>query len=96
MERFGEIMKEEFVKEIRIKEKSDKEKRIDLIRSIIIAKSELKQAIHSFEYAEGDLIDYYSYKIKAEQAKLDYLLKKVKEEKIVLDMINAISSSWAV
>ena len=60
------------------------------MESVIKTKLELENATKNFEYAEGDLIDYYSYQIKANQAKLDYLLKKVKKRGLVLDMINEI------
>ena len=71
-------MEEEFVKEHRIKELTAKDKDEDIIKNVIKAKSELECAINNFEYAENDLIDYFSYQIKANQAKLDYLLKKAK------------------
>ena len=35
---------------------------------------------NNMEYAEGELIDYYVYKIKAEEAQYAYLIKKIKEE----------------
>ena len=37
-----------------------------------------------------ELIDYYSYQIKANKSKLDYLMKKAKEQGIALDMTNEI------
>ena len=48
--------------------------------SILRTKQELSQNIKNFEFAEGELIDYYTYQMKATQAKLDYLLKKRKKE----------------
>ncbi len=83
-------MEERFVKEKIYIEKTEDEKDTELIRSVIRTKMELDVARQNFEYAEGELIDYYSYKIKAEQSKLDYLLKKVKKKSLVLDMINGI------
>ena len=35
-----------------------------------------------------DLVDYYTYQIKANQAKLDYLIKLAKAKGIRVDMIN--------
>lgn len=52
------------------------------------AKYELIVANKNFEGAEGDLIDYYSYQIKASKAKLNYLIKQVKQKNLKLDMIN--------
>ena len=83
-------MEEEFVKEHRIKELTAKDKDEDIIKNVIKAKSELECAINNFEYAEKDLIDYFSYQIKANQAKLDYLLKKAKRRGILLSMIEEI------
>ena len=83
-------MGNEFEKGLRIKTNEDEEKDIELIREVIRAKLNLEVARKNYEYAEGDLIDYYAYQIKAEQAKLDYLIKKIKNKQLVLDMINEI------
>lgn len=61
---------------------------IELIKSILETKRELVIANRNFEIAEEELIDYYSYQIKANKAKLDYLIKQVKTKGIELDMIN--------
>ena len=37
---------------------------------------------------EKDLVDYYTYQIKANQAKLDYLIKLAKTNGIQVDMVN--------
>ena len=81
-------MEKEYIKESTIKEKSDKEKDLELITSIIKTKSEVENARKNFEFADGELIDYYLYYIKASQAKLNYLLKKAKKQGMALDMIN--------
>ena len=84
------ILNLETKKEIKLKKKEKVKKELELIKSVIKTKINLKDANKNFEYADGDLIDYYAYKIKAEQAKLDYLIKKVKKAGIALDMINEI------
>ena len=61
---------------------------VDLIWAILEAKRELNNANRNFEIAEGGLIDYYSYKIKADKAKLDYLIRKVKTQNLEMSMIN--------
>ncbi len=81
-------MREEYVKEEKIEEKSELQKEIELIKSIIKTRRELKIANRNFEYAETDLVDYYIYQIKANQAKLDYLIKLAKNKGIQVDMIN--------
>lgn len=83
-------MEEGFVKEVEVVEKTDEEKDLELIKSVIKSKLDLEVARKNYEYAEDELIDYYAYQIKAEQSKLDYLLKKVKHRELALDMINEI------
>ena len=83
-------MQEEYVKEVKLKEKSEEELSLDLIKSIIKTKNDLNNLNKNFEYAEGELIDFYLYQIKAYQSKLNYLLKKAKKEGIVLDRVNEI------
>ena len=71
-------MENGYIKETVIRDKSEKEKNREIIKSIWITKEILAQAHSNFEYAEEDLIDYYLYKIKANQSKLDYLIKLAK------------------
>lgn len=79
-------MYNEYIKEQKIEERTDEEKNEELIRSVIDAKVQLHNANINYEYAENDLIDYYTYQIKALQAKVDYLTKKIKKRGIVLDI----------
>ena len=81
---------EEYVRDTKIEDKSEEEKNLELIVSIIKTKNELNSAHKNFEFAEEGLIDYYSYQIKANQTKLDYLMKKAQKKGIALDMINEI------
>lgn len=83
-------MYEKYIREEKIEDRSEEEKNLDLIVSIIKTKNELEEAYKNFEFAEEGLIDYYSYQIKANQTKLDYLMKKAQKKGIVLDMINEI------
>ena len=55
---------------------------------IIKTREELKAANRNFEYAQDDLVDYYTYQIKANQAKLNYLIKIAKAKGIEVDMIS--------
>ena len=64
------------------------EKEIELIKTIIDTREKLKRDNKNFEYAQGDLVDYYTYQIKANQAKLDYLIKLAKTNGIQVDMVN--------
>lgn len=83
-------MEKEFVRENKITDKNEEEKKLDLLLSIIKTKRNLEQARKNFEFAEEDLIDYYVYNIKANQAKLDYLIKLAKSKGIVMDVITRI------
>jgi len=85
-------MQEEYLLEKMIKGKTEKEKEIELMQTIIETKEMLKIAISNFEYAEDDLIDYYTYQIKAHQSKLDYLIKIAKRKGIVVSRINELKT----
>ena len=88
-------MQNEYIKEVKIIEKTELDKEIELIRNIIKTREELKNADKNFEFAQDGLVDYYAYQIKAEQAKLDYLTKMAKAKGIQVDMINGIKfASW--
>lgn len=78
-------MQEEYVKEKKIKDKSKEELNIMLVQSIIKTNNELQNARNNYEFAEGELIDYYLYQIKANQSKLNYLIKKSKSNGIKID-----------
>ncbi|MCF0124581.1 MAG: DUF2508 family protein [Clostridia bacterium] len=81
-------MYDEYEKEQIIKEKTEAEREIELIKTIIQTREALKTNNINFEFAKEELIDYYSYEIKATQAKLDYLIKLAKIKGIEVDMIN--------
>ena len=52
----------------------------DLIKNLKNAQNDFETAISNYEFAEDpELIDYYTYKIKATQTRYQYLLKKAKE-----------------
>lgn len=68
-----------FVKESKIEDLSNLEKKNELKDSIKRSKIILMNMHNNLKYAEGELIDYYIYQIKAEEAKYDYLIKKAKE-----------------
>ena len=81
-------MYESYIKEIPIIDLKEEESDFAIIKSILESQKKLDLAHKNFEYARGELIDYYSYQIKSEQAKISYLLKQDKNKKIVLDTIN--------
>ncbi len=81
-------MIEEYFQESEIENLNEIEKEEELIRNIIITRKELKNADKNFEYAQDELVDYYIYQMKANQAKLNYLIKVAKMKGITVDMIN--------
>ena len=89
-------MQEEYLLEKMIKGKTDKEKEREFMQTIIETKEMLKMAISNFDYAEDDLIDYYTYQIKAHQAKLDYLIKIAKRKGFVFSRVNELKTRMAV
>ncbi len=78
-------MKGEFIKEEKIADKTEEEKRIELIRSVIKTKEELANFNNNFEFIDDELIDYYVLQIKANKIKLDYLMRTAKRKGIKLD-----------
>ena len=60
------------------------------MKSILNAKEELKQLNKNFEYADKEMVDYYTYELKANQSKLDYLIRFAKNNGISLDMLEAV------
>ena len=75
-------MYSEFVKEFQIIDKSDEEKNSELIKNIQIVKNTLSNMYNNLQFADSDLIDYYTYQIKAEEAKYNYLIKQAKKKKL--------------
>ena len=83
-------MTEEYRKEQKIIERNEFQKEKDLIKIIIKTKEEIQNANKNFEFADSDLVDYYIYKIKANQAKLNYLIKIAKSKGLNVDFIKDI------
>ena len=80
-------MQEEYIKEKKIVDKSKEEMNKMLIQSIINTSNNIEIAQKNYEFAEGEMIDYYLYTIKANQSKLNYLIKKSKKYGIELSRI---------
>lgn len=75
-------MREEFVKETKIFDKTEAEHKQNLLEEIENSKKRLSAFYENMNFVEDSLVDYYSYQIKAEEAKYGYLLKIIKENKI--------------
>lgn len=77
------MMYSEFIKEEkRIVELTEEEKNEELINTIKYVKKNLSAMYSNLEQAQDELIDYYTYLIKAEEAKYGYLLKEAKNKKL--------------
>lgn len=70
---------EKYVKDTTSDTKKHSNPNADLINCIIKTREDLINANNNYEFADGDLIDYYLYQIKATQSKYNYLLKKAKQ-----------------
>lgn len=81
-------MYESYIKEVPIIDLNKEESESEILKSIVDSQKKLELAHKNFEYARGDLVDYYAYQIKSEQSKMDYLIKQAKDKKIELDKIN--------
>ena len=83
-------MNADYLREQPIIDKSEKEKKIELLVSVLKTKKELDVASQNFEFAENELIDYYVYQMKAIKTKLDFLVNLAKKNGISIDMIHEI------
>lgn len=72
-------MREEFVKETKIIDRSEAEHNQDVLKELEASKKRLMSFHENINFVDGNLIDYYTYQIKAEEAKYGYLLNRVKE-----------------
>ncbi len=72
-------MHSEFVKEFKISDKNEEEKDEEILESLKQVKDTLTNMHNNMQFASSDLIDYYTYQIKAEEAKYSYLLKEAKK-----------------
>lgn len=77
-----------FIKERYANDMSEEEERREILRSIINTRKELFNVNRNFDFASNDeVIDYYIYKIKTIQAKLNNLIKIAKEKGIEVNKI---------
>ena len=74
-------MREEFVRETKIYDKSEEEHKEALFSELETSRKRLMAFYENMNFAKDNLVDYYTYQIKAEEAKYGYLLNKIKEYK---------------
>lgn len=78
----------EYEKESIIVDIPDKDKNLQLIQNIIVTRNDLRKAHINFDFAEDELVDFYTYQIKALQSKLDYLTRLAKLKNIEFDLLD--------
>ena len=78
---------EKFVKDNSSDMKKKDDAKVDLMTCIIKTREDLIAANNNFEFADGDLIDYYLYQIKATQSKYNYLLKRLSYLGLLVSML---------
>ncbi len=81
-------MGEKYLSERVLIQMTEEEEKKEIIRNIINTRAALTNANKNFEFANtNELIDYYIYKIKATQSKLDSLIKLAKIRGIELEKL---------
>ena len=75
-------MYNEFIKESKIIDKNEEEKDEELKETIKDVNNNLMNMYKNLQFANSDLIDYYTYQIKAEEAKYSYLRKLAKKRNL--------------
>lgn len=73
-------MEKDFIKEIKVLDRSNVDTYKELINNIESVKKSLEKDYNNMQFIEDkDLVDYYTYKIKSEEAQYDYLIKEAKK-----------------
>ncbi len=81
-------MEEKFLADKVFIQMTPEEEKKEILRNIINTRAQLTNANRNFEFANtNDLIDYYIYKIKAIQSKLDNLIKLAKVRGIEIEKL---------
>ncbi len=81
-------MGEKFLTDKIFVEMTEEEEKKEILRNIINTRAQLTNANRNFEFANtNDLVDYYIYKIKAIQSKLDSLIKLAKVRGIEVEKL---------
>ena len=77
-------MERDFIKEVKVMERKKVDRYKELLSSIESVKNTMKRDYKNMQFVENrDLVDYYTYKIKAEEAQYDFFFffsKKIENE----------------
>ena len=72
-------MEEEFIKEIKVTNQAQVSSYEELMSNLEKTKRNLEADYANLQYIDDQsLVDYYTYKIKSDQAQYDYLIKQAK------------------
>ena len=72
-------MEEEFIKEIKVTNQAQASSYEELMSNLEKTKRNLEADYANLQYIDDQsLVDYYTYKIKSDQAQYDYLIKQAK------------------
>ena len=73
-------MEEDFIKEMKVMDRKDVNTYQELMSNIEKVKKNLERDYNNLQFIEDKhLVDYYTYRIKAEEAQYDYLLQEAKK-----------------
>ncbi len=72
-------MEEEFIKEMKVTNQAQANSYEELMSNLEKTKRNLEADYANLQYIDDQsLVDYYTYKIKSDQAQYDYLIKQAK------------------
>ena len=73
-------MEKDFIKEAKVVDRSKVDTYAELMNNIEKIKKSLEKNYNNMQFVEDrNLVDYYTYKIKAEEAQYDFLIKEAKK-----------------
>lgn len=73
-------LEKDFIKEMKVMDRTKVDTYKELMGHIENLKRTLEKDYQNMQFVEDrDLVDYYTYKIKAEEAKYDYLIREAKK-----------------
>lgn len=73
-------LEKDFIKEVKVMDRSHVDTYKELMNNIEKVKESLERDYNNMQFVEDrDLVDYYTYKIKSEEAKYDFLIKEAKK-----------------
>ena len=73
-------MEKDFIKEINVIDRKQANTYRELMNNIEIVKKTLERDYKNMQFIEDrNLVDYYTYKIKSEEAQYDFLIKEAKK-----------------